>query len=88
MHRECLSLVDARQWTSRSIIFVTTSANKQCETSLFPVLVVGLKQRLEVMKEAGREDFVKSELDQFASLTNRCKIATRLKTDLLGSSDQ
>jgi len=67
-------------------IFVTTSASKQCETGLFPVLVVGFKQHLEIMNKAGKKDFVKNEVEQFASLTNGCKIAKRLEKEILGSA--
>lgn len=67
-------------------IFVTTSASKQCETGLFPVLTVGFKQHLEMMKKAGKEDFVRNELDQFALLTNHGKVARWLEKQVLGSS--
>jgi hypothetical protein len=68
-------------------IFISSSANKQCETGLFPTLVGAFKYRLEMMKKAGKEDFVRNELQLFASLTNHCKTAAWLEKELLGSSN-
>jgi transcriptional regulator with XRE-family HTH domain len=76
--RDCIEGLD---FDHQRGIFTTTSANKHCETSIFPALVVGFKQHLEIMKKAGKVEFVRNELNQFAALTNRCKIAIRLEKE-------
>jgi hypothetical protein len=78
--------IQGLEWNDRLRRFVTTHSERQCEQGVFPALVVAFKLRLQIMKEAGRLDFVKDEIAQFNALTKGSKIAKSFERELLSET--
>lgn len=75
--------IEGLEWDDKRRLFVTTHSERQCEQGVFPALVVAFKLRLQIMKQAGKLDFVKDEIEQFSALTNGSKIAKSFARELL-----
>ena len=75
--------IEGLEWDDKRRLFVTTHTERQCEQGIFPALVVAFKLRLQIMKQAGKLDFVKDEIDRFSALTNGSKIAKSFETEML-----
>ena len=78
--------IEGLEWDDKRRLFVTTHSERQCEQGFFPALVVAFRLRLQIMKQAGRLDFVKEEINQFSALTNGSKIAKSFERELLSET--
>jgi hypothetical protein len=83
IHAQDPQCVENLRYSEEAARYVSRGVDRECEDGLFPILLYGLAEHFEVLKEAGNRELLSKEIWELVQMTNNAAFTQQLSTTYL-----